>query len=49
MIALTSATGKLGKAVIDAVLQNKLLDPSELVVCVCQPLIHLMVTTHTAG
>ncbi|KAL5377563.1 hypothetical protein DPSP01_009755 [Paraphaeosphaeria sporulosa] len=33
MLALTSATGKLGKAVIDAVLENKLVDPSELVVC----------------
>jgi hypothetical protein len=33
-IALTSATGKLGGAVLSAVLDNKLIDPKELVVCV---------------
>jgi uncharacterized protein YbjT (DUF2867 family) len=35
-IALTSATGKLGGAVLNAVLENKLIDPKDLVVCVCQ-------------
>jgi uncharacterized protein YbjT (DUF2867 family) len=34
MIALTSATGKLGGAVLDAILKNNLISPSELVVCV---------------
>jgi hypothetical protein len=34
MIALTSATGKLGSAVLDAILKNNLISPSELVVCV---------------
>jgi uncharacterized protein YbjT (DUF2867 family) len=34
MIALTSATGKLGSAVINAILDNNLIDPKELVVCV---------------
>ncbi|KAF2848811.1 NAD(P)-binding protein [Plenodomus tracheiphilus IPT5] len=33
MIALTSATGKLGSAVLAAILENKLIDPKELVVC----------------
>lgn len=33
-IALTSATGKLGGAVLNAILENKLIDPKELVVCV---------------
>ncbi|KAF1996207.1 NAD(P)-binding protein [Amniculicola lignicola CBS 123094] len=33
MIALTSATGKLGSAVINAILDNKLIDPKELVIC----------------
>ncbi|KAF3033681.1 hypothetical protein E8E12_002580 [Didymella heteroderae] len=32
-IALTSATGKLGGAVLNAILENKLIDPEELVVC----------------
>ncbi|KAH6618477.1 hypothetical protein C7974DRAFT_317505 [Boeremia exigua] len=32
-IALTSATGKLGGAVLNAILENKLIDPKELVVC----------------
>ncbi|KAF2629527.1 NAD(P)-binding protein [Macroventuria anomochaeta] len=32
-IALTSATGKLGGAVLNAILENKLIDPRELVVC----------------
>jgi hypothetical protein len=36
MIALTSATGKLGSAVLNAILDNKLIDPKELVVCVSQ-------------
>lgn len=34
MIALTSATGKLGSAVLNAILENDLIDPKELVVCV---------------
>ena len=34
MIALTSATGKLGSAVLSAILDNKLIDPKELIVCV---------------
>ena len=34
MIALTSATGKLGSAVIDAILETNLISPQELVVCV---------------
>lgn len=34
MLALTSATGKLGSAVLSAILDNNLLDPKELVVCV---------------
>ncbi|KAJ4313446.1 hypothetical protein N0V94_006933 [Neodidymelliopsis sp. IMI 364377] len=33
MIALTSATGKLGGAVLNAILENKLVDPKQLVVC----------------
>jgi uncharacterized protein YbjT (DUF2867 family) len=37
MIALTSATGKLGGAVLNAILDNKLIDPKELVVCVRSP------------
>lgn len=37
-IALTSATGKLGGAVLKAILDNKLIDSKELVVCVCQDL-----------
>ncbi|KAJ4410421.1 hypothetical protein N0V91_001907 [Didymella pomorum] len=32
-IALTSATGKLGGAVLNAILENKLIEPKELVVC----------------
>ncbi|KAF9698281.1 hypothetical protein EKO04_003884 [Ascochyta lentis] len=32
-IALTSATGKLGGAVLNAILENELIDPKELVVC----------------
>ncbi|KAJ4982506.1 NmrA family protein [Stagonosporopsis vannaccii] len=32
-IALTSATGKLGGGILNAILDNKLLDPRELVVC----------------
>lgn len=34
MLALTSATGKLGSAVLDAILENSLIEPKELVVCV---------------
>ena len=37
MLALTSATGKLGSAVLDAILDNDLIDPKELVVCVLLP------------
>jgi hypothetical protein len=33
-IALTSATGKLGGGVLNDVLENKLIDTKELVVCV---------------
>ncbi|KAF2829830.1 NAD(P)-binding protein [Ophiobolus disseminans] len=33
MIALTGATGKLGSAVLNAILDNKLVDPKDLVVC----------------
>ncbi|CAI6339233.1 unnamed protein product [Periconia digitata] len=33
MIALTSATGKLGSAVLNAILDNKFVEPKELVVC----------------
>ncbi|KAL6710731.1 hypothetical protein ACN47E_007788 [Coniothyrium glycines] len=33
MLAVTSATGKLGGAVLNAILENKLIDPAELVVC----------------
>ncbi|KAJ4355978.1 uncharacterized protein N0V89_004003 [Didymosphaeria variabile] len=33
MLALTSATGKLGSAVLNAILINKLIEPPELVVC----------------
>jgi uncharacterized protein YbjT (DUF2867 family) len=36
-IALTSATGKLGGAVLSAILDKKLIDPKELVVCVRSP------------
>jgi uncharacterized protein YbjT (DUF2867 family) len=34
MIALTSATGKLGSAVLNAILEHNLVDTKELVVCV---------------
>lgn len=37
VLALTSATGKLGGAVLNAILDNKLIDPKELVVCVRFP------------
>ncbi|KAH7090610.1 hypothetical protein FB567DRAFT_296092 [Paraphoma chrysanthemicola] len=33
MLALTSATGKLGSAVLSAILDNNLIDPKSLVVC----------------
>ncbi|KAF2259036.1 NAD(P)-binding protein [Lojkania enalia] len=33
MLALTSATGKLGSAVLNAILDNNLIDPKEIVVC----------------
>jgi hypothetical protein len=35
MLALTGATGKLGGAVLNAILEHKLIDTKELVVCVC--------------
>jgi uncharacterized protein YbjT (DUF2867 family) len=38
MLALTSATGKLGSAVLNAILENKLAEPKELVICVSPPL-----------
>lgn len=34
MLALTSATGKLGGAVLNAILENKLINPKDLIVCV---------------
>jgi hypothetical protein len=34
-LALTSATGKLGGGVLKAILENKLIDPKELVITVC--------------
>ncbi|KAF7571146.1 hypothetical protein PtrM4_111480 [Pyrenophora tritici-repentis] len=37
MLALTSATGKLGSAVISAILENNLIDPKDLVICPPQP------------
>jgi len=37
MLALTSANGKLGSAVLNAILDNKLIDPKDIVVCVCLP------------
>ncbi|KAF2201689.1 NAD(P)-binding protein [Delitschia confertaspora ATCC 74209] len=33
MLALTSATGKLGSAVLNALLENNLIDPAKLVIC----------------
>jgi hypothetical protein len=33
-LALTSATGKLGGGVLNAILENKLIDPQNLVICV---------------
>jgi hypothetical protein len=33
-IALTSATGKLGGGVLNDILENKLIDTKELVICV---------------
>jgi hypothetical protein len=33
-IALTSATDKLGGGVLNDILENKLIDPKELVICV---------------
>lgn len=36
-IALTSATGKLGSAVLNAILDNNLTEPENLVVCVSLP------------
>ncbi|KAF2130892.1 NAD(P)-binding protein [Dothidotthia symphoricarpi CBS 119687] len=33
MLALTSTTGKLGSAVLRAILDNQLIDPKELVIC----------------
>jgi hypothetical protein len=37
MLALTSATGKLGSAVLSAILDNNFINPQELVVCVGLP------------
>ncbi|KAF2678626.1 NAD(P)-binding protein [Lentithecium fluviatile CBS 122367] len=37
MIALTSATGKLGSAVLDAILEHSLADRKELIVCTTDP------------
>ncbi|KAF1917039.1 hypothetical protein BDU57DRAFT_517487 [Ampelomyces quisqualis] len=37
-IALTSATGKLGSAVLNAILENNLIDPSDLIVQTSSPL-----------
>lgn len=34
MLALTSATGKLGSAVLNAILENNLIEPKNLVICV---------------
>jgi hypothetical protein len=36
-LALTSATGKLGSAVLNAILDNKLVDTKDLIVCVRPP------------
>lgn len=33
-LALTSATGKLGGGVLNAILENRLIDPKDLVICV---------------
>lgn len=33
-LAVTSATGKLGGGVLNAILENKLIDPKDLVICV---------------
>ena len=40
-IAINSATGKLGGGILQAILENKLIDPKELVVCVRPPHVHL--------
>ena len=45
MLALTSATGKLGSAVLSAILDNNLIDPTELVVCVRSPFYSLDLST----
>lgn len=37
-LAVTSATGKLGGGVLNAILENKLIDPQDLVICVSLPL-----------
>jgi hypothetical protein len=42
-LALTSATGKLGSAVLNAILDNKLVDPKDLIVCV-RPQLHFAPT-----
>ncbi|CAA9960206.1 nucleoside-diphosphate-sugar epimerase [Pyrenophora teres f. maculata] len=50
MLALTSATGKLGSAVISAILENNLIDPKDLVICSSSPATHPhlthLLTTH---
>ncbi|OAL50041.1 NAD(P)-binding protein [Pyrenochaeta sp. DS3sAY3a] len=38
MLALTSPTGKLGSAVLNAILDNNLIPPSNLVICTTTPL-----------
>jgi hypothetical protein len=42
-LALTSATGKLGSAVLNAILDNKLVDPKDLIVSV-RPHLHFAPT-----
>jgi hypothetical protein len=44
-LALTSATGKLGGGVLKAILENKLIDPKELVICVCSTCTSVQCTT----
>jgi hypothetical protein len=39
-LALTSATGKLGGGVLNAILENKLIDPQDLVICVSPTCTH---------
>lgn len=46
-IALTSATGKLGGAVLNAIRENNLIDPKELVVCVSRTSLSFAHYSHT--